>query len=290
MSDSRDHPIARLAKTLDLGNHRKPCPYCGHGCKDTALSITIERDSATVWNCFRCGNAGAIHTDNRTLARAMRPAKAAKLTRTYETLSPKCRALWATCEPVRGSLAETYLQSRNCVIPAADADLRFTPSAYHWRNQSRHPAMVALVTDFADANVWRTLHFTFLRHDGTDKADVTPAKLLLPKHAKKHGVIRLFHDAEVSRGLALCEGIETALSAAHIFTPVFATVDAGNMAALPVIEGIDSISIFADNDSAGLKAASELAQRWLQMGREVFIKAPIDDGADVNDILSAGTQ
>ncbi len=48
-------------------------------------------------------------------------------------------------------------------------------------------------------------------------------------HQKKGGVIRLWPDVEVTIGLALAEGIETALSAAIAFTPIWSTVDKDNL-------------------------------------------------------------
>ena len=57
----------------------------------------------------------------------------------------------------------------------------------------------------------------------------------------------------------------------------FAT-DAGNLGALPVVPGIETIEIYADRGPAGEQNASGLAQRWLEAGREVFITvAPVDD-------------
>lgn len=273
---------------LSAGNHRRPCPRCQKSPRDNALGVTVEQDGAVVWHCFRCGLAGAQHADRQTITRpSMKPVKAIPQPIRHETLSDEAARLWRGCYAVRGTLANTYLQARHCVEPPPEADLRFCPRAYHWPTKTYHPALVALVTDFADASIQRSLHFTFLSPNGHDKAAVEPSKLLLYRHQKQGGVIRLWPDEVITQGLALAEGIESALSAAHLFTPVWATVDAGNMASLPVIGGIGSLSIYADHDVAGLAAAHELANRWRSNGRQARVFMPREPGLDANDAAQA---
>ena len=119
--------------------------------------------------------------------------------------------------------------------------------------------------------------------DGSDKADVEPKRKLLAGHTKKGGVIRLWPDDAVTQGLAVAEGIENALSAAHAVTPVWACVDAGNMSALPVLDGLCALTIVADHDAAGLKAANALAARYDAASIEVAIIAPPEPGMDANN-------
>ena len=54
---------------------------------------------------------------------------------------------------------------------------------------------------------------------------------------------------------------------------MWSAIDAGNMAALPVLPGIERLFIYADTDpsGAGQAAARTLARRWHQAGREVYI-------------------
>ncbi len=147
------------------------------------------------------------------------------------------------------------------------------------------PALVALVTD-AVTDEPMTLHRTWVKPDGM-KADVDPPRLLLGKHRKQGGVIRLWPDEAVSTGLAIGEGIETMLTIAHAFKPVWSAIDAGNLAAFPVLDGIESLLIVADHDEAGLKAAEQCADRWYRARREVRIaKSPIP-GQDANDYARA---
>jgi putative DNA primase/helicase len=79
-------------------------------------------------------------------------------------------------------------------------------------------------------------------------------------------VCRLWPDDFVSHGLGVAEGIETALSLAHAYTPCWAAIDAGNLAALPVLAGVEVLVIAQDRDPAGEMAASDCADRWAAAG------------------------
>lgn len=140
---------------------------------------------------------------------------------------------------------------------------------------------MALVTD-ATTRGPLTLHRTWIRRDGT-KAPLDPPRLLLKDHSKVGGVIRLWPDEDVSTGLGIAEGIETALSLAHGFSPVWALIDAGNLGELPALDGVGSLVIAADNDEAGRRAAERCCARWLQAGRTVRVVTPEREGADLND-------
>lgn len=249
---------------------RAPCPQCDRGPSDRALAITTD-ERGTVAYCHRCGYVEAhnVSRPGREIPRAeTRPADPERL-----------RSIWRRTLPLRGSLGEAYLRHRRCALPPADSDLRFLPGSDRYP-----PSLCALVTDFA-TNKPMTLHFTRLRSDGKGKAGTERDKLLMKGYPKRGGVIRLWPDEAVETGLALAEGIETALCAAHGFTPIWATVDAGNMATLAVLPGIEALTIFADNDPAGLKAARECGQRWADAGREVRVVIP--DFGDVADAVAA---
>jgi hypothetical protein len=71
------------------------------------------------------------------------------------------------------------------------------------------------------------------------------------------GVIRLVPEEDVATGLGLAEGIETALAVMQRagWSPVWAANSAGAMDRFPVLPGIESLTIFADADGAGIKAA-----------------------------------
>jgi putative DNA primase/helicase len=256
-----------------VSSRRAPCPQCNRGSRDTALSITTD-ERGTVSHCFRCGY---VATEN--LVKAISSVRPARSYRAWsETLAA---SLWRDSEPLHGSLAETYLLSRGCRIPPSDADLRFLAA-----RGTYPPSMLARITD-AITGEPISLHFTRLAADGRGKAGTDRDKMLLKGHRKAGGVIRLWPDCTVTAGLAVAEGIESALAAAHVFTPVWACIDAGNLSAFPVLPGIECLTVFADHDDAGLKAAHTCARRWANHGREAYVITASEAGLDCADLVAA---
>jgi len=188
--------------------------------------------------------------------------------------SARAQAIWDRTLPLRGSLGEVYLTHRGCALPPADGDLRYLPPTGRYP-----PSLCARVTDALTTRPI-SLHFTELREDGAGRGD----RRLLSGHRKRGGVIRLWPDESVTHGLAIAEGIETALAAAHAYTPVWAAIDAGNLAALPVLAGIETLVIVADHDDAGIRAAHECARRWTAAGCEARIALPPAAGMDAADL------
>lgn len=189
-----------------------------------------------------------------------------------ETLSDFGRDLWAASKRLSGAALD-YLDARRCRIPPPDGDLRWHPSLRHPTGYSG-AALVALVTHALTAAPM-SLHRTWIRADG-GKADVEPARLLLAGHRKQGGVIRLWPDESVTHGLAVAEGVETALSLAWACAPVWACIDAGNLKALPVLAGVAALTVAADDDAAGRDAALRCAQRWAAADREVTLTGGSD--------------
>ena len=87
--------------------------------------------------------------------------------------------------------------------------------------------------------------------------------------------------------VAICEGIETGLSLGLVYEPVWACVDAGNLSQFPVLPGVASLLIAADNDPAGITAANQCATRWANAEREVFITKQSQN--DINDAVLEAT-
>jgi hypothetical protein len=251
----------RAAKT-----RRAPCPQCNRGTKDDALAITTD-DRGEVWFCHRCGYKGAENV-------ASKPAIIESL-----RSGDRLRAIWKRTQPLRGTLGEKYLKHRRCALPPVDSDVRFLAGSERYP-----PSLCSLVTD-AITGEPMTLHFTRLRSDGLGKAGTERDKLLLAGHPKAGGVIRIWPDDAVTHALHIAEGIETALAAAHAYTPVWAMVDCGNLAKFRVLEGIDSLTVLGDNDVAGVAAARACGARWVGAGREVWVITPTF--GDVADVVAA---
>ena len=260
---------------LTEGSHRTACPACSRGKRDKTLGITMQ-DGKGVAHCFRCSFVETHRDDRSEVRRAPVLSKPAAVS--HETLSDYGKALWAACLALPGTMGERYLVHRRCVVPPGD--LRFHPNLPHKPTGTSGPALVALVTD-AVTGTPLTLHRTWITPTG--KADLDPPRMLLGNHRKQGGVIRLWPDEHVTHGLAIAEGIETALSLAHAYQPVWACIDAGNLAALPVLPGVECLVIGADNDPAGQAAACTCAGRWTAAGCEVRITQQAAN--DLNDEL-----
>ncbi len=271
-------------QSLEPGEHRLTCPDCGRGPKDRTFGVTVEYTGAAVGHCFRCEYVEAYRPErgNRYHPGRAVPRPVAPLKR--ETLSDHGRDLFNACTGLRGTIGEQYLLARGCSAPPADGDLRFLPALRHPSGYTG-PALVALVTD-AETRQPLTLHRTWVNADGT-KAGCDLPRMLLGGHRKAGGVIRLWSDEAVTTGLAIAEGIETALSLAHAFTPAWACIDAGNLAAFPVLPGIETLVIGADHDPAGIRAATACADRWAAAGVDVRVIAPEVERTDWNDARAA---
>ena len=123
----------------------------------------------------------------------------------------------------------------------------------------------------ADDDV-RAVQLVKLKSDG-GKADSEPNKIIIGKGAL--GVPIVVAPPNDGLGLAITEGIEDALSV-HEATGLgaWAAGPAGRMAALaPAIpRWIETVSIFAHCDQAGVRGARELALRLRRRGFETILK------------------
>ena len=126
----------------------------------------------------------------------------------------------------------------------------------------------------------RGVHVTYLRPDGSGKAEGERQKIMLGTA----GVIRLVTDQEVATALGLAEGLETSLSVMQRFRwrPVWAAGSADAIRAFPVLGGIGALTVFADVDRAGMEAARSCVARWAEAGREARICRP--PRGDFNDL------
>ena len=211
----------------------------------------------------------------------------------YDTLSTWGRRIWAEAQPITaGDPAGRYLAARGCALPPSDGELR-------WHESLRHPnghvgyALVGLITDVTDPARWLSLHQTWIdpTRPGQKMFAGWPCgskpRLLLAGHRKAGGCVRLWPDHAVTAALGAAEGIETALTLGRVFRPVWSVLDSGNLGALPVLPGVESLTVCVDHDPAGLKAFDALAERWTAAGREVRKVLAPTPGHDLNDLVTA---
>lgn len=184
--------------------------------------------------------------------------------------------IWHEAKPVRGTLAETYLNRRGLTLPHEMADtLRFHP-ACPWK-KTRHPALIVLGTNILTGEP-QCIQRTALTADG-DKID------RMAMGSTTGAAAMLSPDETVETGLALCEGTEDglALLQAGCFFPVWTTFGTSGLRTFPVLPGIEALTIYRDNDAAGGAAANECARRWAAEHRLVIVETPA--GKDFNATL-----
>ena len=264
-----------------IGQYRLTCPHCGRSPKDKTAGLKVDAAGA-VLHCHRCHVIETFHTKRSEVRRApcIKPQYSQNEPK-RTTLSDWGRVLWDSTLEL-SDVALAYLEHRHCVVPPVYGDMRWHPALKHPSGYVG-PCLVALITDI-HTNVPLSLHRTWIT--ATGKADIEKPRLLLPNHAIKNGVIRLWPDEEVGHTLGLAEGIETALSLAWAVQPMWSCIDAGHLERFPLLAGITQLYIARDNDPAGIKAANACALRWHQAGR--YVEVSYQDQNDVNDQVTEG--
>ena len=124
-----------------------------------------------------------------------------------------------------------------------------------------------------DDNAVRGVQLTFLKPDGTGKAEVTPNKLTLGSCS---GVPMVLAPPNDLLGLAVAEGAEDALSV-HQMTGLGAWAS-GGASRMPALAGavpdyIDTVRVTVDADDAGRRGAHELARRLVALNVNVELNA-----------------
>ncbi len=266
-----------------------PCPVCQpqRNKGQNALTVADGHNGRLVLDCKKSGCAfldilaaaglrsgDYIPPDAATIAQreAEQRAEAAKR-------AAQAKQIWQDAQPIAGTIAEIYLRGRSitCDLPQI---LRFHGSCWHGPTAKRYPALVAAVQGASLPAV----HRTYLRADGSGKADIDPAKLMLG--AVAGGAVRL---ADAQGPLVVAEGIETALSLASglLRTPatVWAALSTSGIRGLRLPDHPGRLTIAPDGDKAGREAANTLAARAHALGWQVSL-LPAPDDRDWNDILN----
>jgi hypothetical protein len=282
------------ALTLRLGGRwhgsygSAPCPVCqpDHRRDQDALTLADGR-AGLLAHCKRLGcgfrdvltAAGICPGSYRAPDPAIIAKRQAGRRADAARRESQARALWQQTVPIGGTLAEAYLRNRGITCPLP-ATLRFHPACWHREVRQRLPAMLAHV----DGGDSFAAHRTYLRHDGTGKAAVEPAKAMLG--AVAGGAVRL---SGGDNRLVVGEGIETCLSllCGLLVGPatVWAALSTSGLRSLRLPAQPGRLTIACDGDVAGRAAALALAERAHAMGWHVATIDP-GDGADFNDILT----
>jgi putative DNA primase/helicase len=260
-------------------NHAGPCPKCGGVDR---FSISVHKGAFLCRQCHPKGGGGAISLvmflDNvvfrdavmtltgarHTPERQSKPVPVARNSADHDRRQRhKAAWLWSQCKPITGSIAEVYLRQARKITCPLPPTLGFLPS----RRPDRHPAMIAAFgfCDEVEPGVLaaprdvQAVHLTLLKPDGSGKAEVEPDKLMIGSPGCSPIVLAPPNDL---LGLAICEGVEDALTA-HEATGLgaWAAGSAGRMAALAdsIPDYIEALTIFAHADKPGQHGARALA-------------------------------
>ena len=289
MNPSSSTIDSTLANALSMppGRYRAPCPHCGKGPSDKALSIKVD-EAGACWRCWRCDDSGGIPRGDR-MVRVDRPS-AMDNGRAREQLNK----LWSNTAPLdldKHPIAAKYLASRGLELQNnPPSDLRYGDVDY-WRrgddgpvHVGTFPCIVAVIRNAAGEPL--SLHRTYLTPDGAGKADLDPPRKLctaVRPGGVAGGAVRLY---EARDKVLLAEGIETALAAGVIFQkPAWACLSTSMMQKVVLPQTVHDVTIAADHDEAGIDAAKALAERLHAESRTVRIELPDQPGTDWADVI-----
>jgi putative DNA primase/helicase len=287
-----------------------PCPFCGGVDRWRFTNFKGDGD----WWCNNCGHGSgldlvmtwkkidwteAVKLVESVIGRARFDGRKPSFV-TQEMQKADMQALWYRARMLDGTdLASRYLKKRGLRMDIWPACLRWVSGLPYWGEDGCEGMFTALLSKFVAPDAKSAiLQRLFLAEPGR-KAEVKKPRMTMPGPAPQGGAIRLAAPAET---MGVAEGVETALSAAQMFTvPVWATLSTAGLVRFEPPEICRHLIVFADRDQnfAGLAASTALANR-LRMGKhpiEVEVRVP-EDGevrplsslaakCDWNDVLLA---
>jgi hypothetical protein len=183
---------------------------------------------------------------------------------------------WQVALPIAGTLAETYLAGRGLRFDdPAGRVLRFAAQRARKGiegNLEYHPALLCALSDARSGEQCGIINI-YLRADGSDRQRDKKGKTITGRAAGV--VVMLSAFDEITAGLIVCEGVETGIAIFQAeMRPVWACGSTSTLAKFPLLGGIEALTIAADADEPGRRAAAELADRWRHCDREVRIVPP----------------
>lgn len=277
------------------GNRHIDCPICS---KKKSFRID-DKDGRGTWICTCSAGTGwdllmqVTGKDFKTLAKEIDviigntqdyASNAPRVPRVND--SETVRDYFLALPKIKGTQANEYLNSRG-IYDTPRSGIRYSAGEYDHDARRKIPCMYAIASDEYGAPAIK--HLTYL--EGGKKAEIeTQRKMFTIKET--HGPVAIkFSPAGSILGIA--EGIESALSAAHIYKiPVWATMSAAIMQRFRAPPGVKALYIFADNDKNGTGLAAAfvagkaniLAKNDIE---KVLIRWPVVVN-DFNDMLTNG--
>ena len=289
--------LRTLARALDgeVSGLQVLAPGPGHSRRDRSLSVRLSAQAPDGFLVFShagddfaaCRDHVAERIGIKRDRRERNPVQAAPRPvtgREDEARTTRAVEIWQEGRDPTGTLVERYLASRGLVVPDRASDvIRFHPRC-PWGDKASGqtifiPAMVAAMRSIADNRI-TAVHRTRL----TGQAEKVDRMMFGPARGS---AVKLDPDEEVTTSLAIGEGIETCLAARQLgLRPTWAATSTANLKGLPVLPGVEALTLIAENDEASARAIEECSDRWFDAGREVVVVEPCV-GSDMNDALRA---
>jgi hypothetical protein len=242
-------------------------------------------------------------------ARAAAQARARAAAAEAETRAGRARAMWlGGASLAGGDVVDRYLTGRAIGlallgrVPGCLRAMARLPHRTDGPGGARWPAMLAAVV--GGDGVHLATHRTWLRDDGSGKAPVAPAKMVLGDYMGGHIPIwkgrhrEPLHRLRAGVPLFVSEGIEDGLSVARLLPDarVIAAISISNMASLVLPDTVRELVLVAQNDPETLadgrphpaRLALDAAVRaHAAAGRVVKLARPPAPFKDFNDWVQA---
>ncbi|MDN3570253.1 DUF7146 domain-containing protein [Methylobacterium longum] len=294
--------IARAVGGKIRGN-RVYAPGPGHSGRDLSMSIRLAdtKDGFVVtsfagddWAVCRDHVAAQLglpsdywrrtrELDPAEMQRRAEARRRAEAQERAETARLQRRALgmWREAIDPADTPVPSYLRSRGLNLPPQIAGdvIRYHPRC-PW-GEGTAPAMVALI---------RAVHTgepIGIHRTAFDQSGAKIGRKVFGSAAA--GAIMLDDFADVGSGLTVGEGVETCLAARQLgLAPVWALISVGNIGALPVLAGVEALTVLGEVDTApnrpSATAFERVAARWHAEARAVDLVMP-RVGRDMNDVI-----
>jgi putative DNA primase/helicase len=260
-----------------------------HGGQDFNVEVKEDRDGEARFICY---SRGCKSHEIRLAVLGLAPGTYSALLKQDGVSDDERRRLnreyvvklWRESGPATGTLVAVYLRSR--AIEVLPTCLRFHQRLRH-PTARFFPGLIAPITHAETGRKVRGILRVWLRADGAGKCGSEPEKAMLGDC--RGGAIRLA--PLIGDSLIICEGLETGLSILQaVGIPVWAALSTSGLKSLVLPREVRTLTIAADADAAGERAARDAAMRFHREDPtlQIHIARPRNFQTDFNDELREG--
>lgn len=246
------------------------CP--GHADSTPSLSVR-QGERGILVHCFAgCNNADVL----RAIAQ-LAPSANAPMPKFAETkTAPNIQWIWDNAKPVRGTIGEIYLRSRN--LPTDLPDVRFHPRCPFGR-KPRTRFKPALIVAVRLGSELAAIQRIALDADGLGHA----GKFMLGSPGQA-----AWSPPFEGHELALAEGMEDAAAYSSLRgIPCWSSLGDQRIGHLRIPRTVTSLRIATDNDEAGDKAAERAMEAHEVSGRTISRDRPPSGFKDWAKVIEA---